>query len=72
MKASIPVLANVYVAGIYRPPNKPVTDFTQFITGSMEYTNRFHTVFAGDFNIVVMNNSNVRVNALTRFNSIAL
>ena len=25
----------------------------------MEYTNRFHTVFAGDFNIDGMNNSNV-------------
>ena len=59
VKASIPGLGNIYVAVIYRPPNKPVTDVTQFISGLMVYTNRFHTKFASDFNIDVMNNSNV-------------
>ena len=40
VKASIPCIGNMYVAGIYRPPNKPVTDFTQFLSGAMEYTNK--------------------------------
>ena len=45
--------------GIYRPSNKPVTNFIQFITGAIEYKDRFHTVFVGNFNIDVINNSNV-------------
>ena len=57
----------MYVAGIYRPPNKPVTDFTQFISGAMEYTNQSHTVFAGDFNIDVMKNSTVTRNYINTF-----
>ena len=59
VKTSIPGLGNMYVAEIYQPPNKPVTDFTQFISGAMRYTNRFHTVFAGDLKIDFMNISNV-------------
>ena len=62
VKASFLCSDNMYVAGIYRPPNKSVTDFTQFITEAMEYTNRFHTVFAGDFNVDIVNNSNVTRN----------
>ena len=50
------------VVGIYRPLNKPRTDSIHFITGAMEYTNRFHTKFAGDFNIDVIKNSNVTRN----------
>ena len=49
----------MYVAGIHRPPNEPATDFTQFISGAMENTNRSHTVFAGDFKIDVMKKSTV-------------
>ena len=37
------------------PSNKPVTKFTQFISGAMKYTNRFHTAFTDDINIYVMN-----------------
>ena len=59
MRASIPGLGNRYVAGIYWPPNIPVTDFTQIISGAIEYANRFRTVFASELNIDVMNNSNV-------------
>ena len=59
VKPSITGLGNKYVTGIYRPTNEPVTYFSQFIPGAMEYTDRFHTVFAGEFNIDVMNNSNV-------------
>ena len=59
VKAPIPGLGNTYVAGIYQPPNKPVTYFNQFITGTMEYIYRIHTAFAGDFIIDVMINSNV-------------
>ena len=35
VNASIPGLGNLFVAEIYRPPNKPLTDFTQYITGPM-------------------------------------
>ena len=59
VKAFIPDVDNMYVARIYRPLNKPVTVFTLFISGAMEYTSRFHTVFESDFNIDVLNNSNV-------------
>ena len=53
--------------GFIDPPNKPVTDYTQFIPGVMDYTNRFHTVFAGDTIIDVMNNSNVKRNYIKTF-----
>ena len=32
LKAAIPGLGNMFVAGIYRPPNTPLADFTQLIT----------------------------------------
>ena len=67
VKTYIPGLGNMYVAGIYPPPNKPVNDFAQFISGAMEYTNRFHTVIAGDFNIDVRNNSNATRNYINTF-----
>ena len=62
VKASIPGLGNKYVAGIYLFLNKPLTDFTRFITGAMEYTNRYPTVVLGDLNIDFMNNSNMTHN----------
>ena len=71
-KASIPGLANMYVAGIYRSPNKPVCNFIKFITGAMEYTNRFHTVFPGDSNSDVMKNSNVTHNYINKFHQNSL
>ena len=57
----------MYVARIYRPSNKPVTDFTQFFSGAMEHTNRFHTVLAGDFNIDVRKNSFATRNYINTF-----
>ena len=48
----------MFVAGIYRLPNTPPADFTQFITNTLEYTNNCRTVFAGDFNMDVLSNSN--------------
>ena len=54
VKASILSLGNMYIAGICRPLIKPITDFTQLFTRAMEYTNRFHTILAGDFSIDVM------------------
>ena len=53
-----PGLGNMFVAGIYRPPNTPIPDFTQFITNTLGYTDNCHTVFAGDCNIDVLSNSN--------------
>ena len=47
----------MYVAGIHRPPNNPLADFIPVITNTLEYTNNFCTVFAGDFNIYVLGNS---------------
>ena len=67
VKVSIPGSGNMYVARIYRPPNKPVNDFTQFMKGAMEYTNRFHTVIADDFKIDVVNKSNVTRNYINTF-----
>ena len=32
LKATIPGLGNVYKAGICRPPNTPLDDFTHFIS----------------------------------------
>ena len=40
LKAAIPGLGNMFVAGIYRPPNTPLADFTQFITNTLEYTDK--------------------------------
>ena len=67
MKAFIAGLGSMYVAGMYRSLSKPVTDLTQFISGAMEYTNRFHTVFTADLNFDVMNSSNVTRNNINKF-----
>ena len=55
-----------------RSPNKPVTDFTQFITAAMEHTNQFRTVFAVDFYIDFMNNSNVTRKYIITFRQYSL
>ena len=57
----------MFVAGIYRPPNTPLADFSQFITNTLEYTNKCRTVFAGDFNIDVTSNSNAIRNYVDTF-----
>ena len=62
LKLAIPGLGNMYVTGIYRPPNNPLADFTHFITNKLEYPNNFRTVFAGDFNIDVLGTSNAMHN----------
>ena len=67
MKAPIPGLGNMYVSVIFRPPNKPVNDFTQFITGDIEYTNRFHTVSESVSKSDIMNKSNVTRNYIIPF-----
>ena len=53
LKAAISGLGEMFVAGIYRPPNTPLADFNQFITNMLEYTKICRTVIAGDFNIDV-------------------
>ena len=52
----------MFAAGIYRPPNKPLGDFIQFITGTLEYTNNYRANFTGHSNVDVMNHSNVAGN----------
>ena len=37
LKAAIPGIVNMFVAGIYRPPSAPLADFTQFIINTLEY-----------------------------------
>ena len=67
LKAAIPGPGNMFVAGIYRPPNIPLADFTQFLTNMLEYTNNCRTAFAGDFNIDVTINSNAMRNYVDTF-----
>ena len=62
VKTVAPSLGNVLVAGIYRPPSKPLVDFTEFITDAFEYTNNYGTVFTGDFNVNVKNHSYLTLN----------
>ena len=57
----------MFVAGIYRPPNTPLSDFIQFITNTLEYTNNCRMVFASDFNIDVTSNSNAMRNYVDTF-----
>ena len=57
----------MFVAGIYRPPNTPLADFTHFITNTLEYTNNCRMVFAGDFNIDILSNSNAIRNYVDTF-----
>ena len=64
LKAAIPGLGYMFVAGIYRPPNTPLVEFTQFITNTLEYTDKCHTVFVDDFNIYVSSNSNAMRNCV--------
>ena len=62
LKAAIPGLDNMFVAGVYRPPNNPLADLTHFITNTLEYTDNWRLVYAGDFNIGVLSNSNAMRN----------
>ena len=39
LKAAIPGLGNMYVAGIYEPPINPLADFIQSNINTLEYTN---------------------------------
>ena len=41
---AVPGLGNTFVVSIYRSPNKPLADFTHFITGKLEYTNIYRAV----------------------------
>ena len=72
LKAAIPELVNMFVAGIYRPPNTSLADLTQFITNTLEYTDNCRTVFAGDFNIDVLSNSNAMRNYVDAFHQYGL
>ena len=72
LKAALPRLGNMFVAGIYRPPNTSLADFTQFITNTLEYTNNCRTIFAGDFNINVLSNSNAMRNYVDTFQQYGL
>ena len=46
LKAAEPGLGNMFVAGIFRPPNTSLADFTQLITNTLEYTINCRTAFA--------------------------
>ena len=65
-KAAVTGLGNMYVTGIYRPPNIPLTNFSQFIINTLHYTDKFRTVFADNFNFEVLGNSKRRVTKSTR------
>ena len=43
LEAATPRLGNMYVAGTYLRPNTPSTDFTQFNTNTLEYTDSCRT-----------------------------
>ena len=62
MKADVPGFGNMLTVGIYRPPNKPLSNFTQFITGAFECAKNYHAVYAGDFNVGAMIISNMTRN----------
>ena len=47
VKAVVPGFGSMFVAQIYRPPNKPLVEFTQFITGTLEYTKICRAVLTG-------------------------
>ena len=57
----------MFMAGYYRPPNKPLADFTQFIPGALECTNNYCAVFTGVFNVYVMNHSSMARNYIDGF-----
>ena len=62
----------MYVAGIYRPLNTLLTDFTQIITNTLEYTDDCRTVFAGDFNVDDLINSKAMGNYMDTFHQYGL
>ena len=72
LKIAIPGLSNMFVAGIYRPPNTPLADFTQFNTNMLEYKDNCRMVFASDFNIGVLGNSKAMRNYVDTFHQYGL
>ena len=57
VKQVVPSLDNMY-----RPPNKPLAYFHRIITGTLEYTHNYRAVFTGDFNVDIMNHTNMTRN----------
>ena len=62
----------MYVAGICRPSNNPIADITHFITNTLEHADNRRTIFAGDFTIYVLSNSNVMRNYVDTFHRYGL
>ena len=57
---------------IYRHQNIPITDFTQFVTNTLDQAYRCRTVFAGDLNVDVISNSNAMRNHVDTFHQYGL
>ena len=72
VKAAVPGLGDMLVVGIYRPPTKPLAEFTEFVTGILEYTSNYRAVFTGDSNVETVNILIWRVTTWMCFTSIAL
>ena len=72
LKTAIPGLGDMYVAGIYRPPNTPLVEVTHFFINTFEYTDNCSTKFAGDFNNDVLRNFNTMRNYFDVFNQCGL
>ena len=57
----------MFVAGIYRVSKKSLPDFTQFMTGTLEYAYNYFTVFTCNFNVDIMNDSDMSRDYIDEF-----
>ena len=51
VKASVPGFGNVNVVCVYRPPGKPINQFTEYIGNLLDDISDGKTILVGDFNI---------------------
>ena len=70
IKASIPSIGDIFVVGIYRPPNLSINSFNQYLQNNLPYFNNKKCLIAGDLNIDMLK-ANKRAN-IANFSEILL
>ena len=70
IKASIPLIGEIYLLGIYRPPNNSINAFNDFLNNTLNHFANKKCIILGDLNIDMLKN-NIKAN-ITDFSNILL
>ena len=51
VKAHVPNVGTIHIGGLYRPPQKPISLFSEFVENLMTQFTRSRVILTGDFNV---------------------